>query len=1670
MERRGNMKKIISVFLVALLLLGMIPSSAAEAAGDQPFQMQNASAWKQGEDSNGVYYETLSATAGELTYQQMLSAAEGVDVTYDIQAVTWDANCVNSCVWVRDTQTKTGFYARVRMTGSGQHQIRGQYYDGSNWHELFNTNSWVSGNLPGNILRVNIVLKDGQVNVLLSNRDGQVQGQYTSSAIPASFFESTQTKFYFETDNKGLYRLGNFYGLWERELPPTTVSNVWKLDGSWLADSEDTKLILNEKTSSEDAVWKTPVDMTQEQTISMDWVTDTQIGTNNTWGEQLAIKFQQPDSQDYLYIRLKRYRNDRGAYQMYLSTQYYLGGNWSRDVFDRWCDSNGKLNQIGIKIERNAEGLHIKLTDLENDNLLTDSLLNTDQFNSADIKNAYTSVILAGTALQMKVNVPNENTAGYYLTNPVMETPEDPEETLPEETNPDMTEPAGDSRWDAQAPWSEDAEHTMLILTNKVCSSDAIWKTAVDMTQEQTISMDWVTNTQIETNSTWGEQVAIKFQQPDSEEYVFIRLKRYRNDRGVDQLYLSGQYYHNGNWSNNAVDQWCTKENGKLNRINILLTVGDDGLHIKLTDKDTGAVLTDSLMTSSKISNSTIAAAYAAAMAGGTQMEIKINVPDSNTAGYYLTNPVMTDLEPEDPEVTEPDETEPDVTEPDSTESLTSSYWELTEGWAVDAEDTKLILAGVSANGDAIWKTPLDMTANQRITMQWLTESEIVSKNAWGEQLALKLIGSDSEDYLFIRIRRYYNDRGAYQIHLSAQYYYQNDWSRDVLDRWCDGTNLLNQIGIQMTVHNGKIGIQLTDLISGAVLTESTLSAEQFPEGDIRDAVSAQIFCGTEVALKVKALEGNTAPYTVTNPVTVPYEPEPEVEPVKSEVWELVDGWTVDEAGTMLLLTEKEAVSEAVWKQTLDLTQSFTLSMDWVTSAVIETKNTWGEQVAIKLAQPGSEDYLYIRLKRYRNDKGVEQLYVTVQYYYGGQWSENVVAQWGTKSNKNPLQNMTLQLTRQTAENNLRIKVIDKDTGESLVSNAFTAGSFKNSAVGTAVGSAIFDGTAVVLKIDSTKENTAQYYLTNPVVGAALAEPKTFTDYGWHNDNDNFTGWTLISGQSFRVSKNRAVTNRVWKEVVSNQKNFGISADVTINQDSSIFVKVKGARFELDSRNGDGNKVYLKINNKGDDWIAATDGQVNIKLVRQDGGDLQIMITGKDNPEPVVFTMALTEPDNRNFEVGIYAGSATFRNIRESTAKLDIQSKNSSAYWDLGDGWAVNMADTELMLTKADTGAQAQWKKKLNMLQNQNLTLIWKPEAKAEVQQIGFALKAANIEDYLLVTLKRTVDASGNVHLESGAQYLCGGVWSEQVIGNKIQTGEGEITLKLTVDGQKGSLQVQLLDANNQQVLSDRVLTADMFADMNTGITYRDTITKSNSVIFGVVAPAGNLSAYRLTNPVIQTVSAEQPEETQPGETKAPAMFGWENYKNDFTGWSFVSEQEFSVIKDEALYNYVSKKLVEDQEKFKISLDVALDTASCAYVKLKGVGFELDNRNGGITIKPDGQEKMSLGASDGTLQIVLYRYEGDIQVTVTGKDSGKTLSFALKVGSAAGDKLDLGVYDGKASFRNITGTNDVTPHAGGEKSGNNLVKLLTVTAAASLTVMAAIIVILLIKRKKAKKA
>ena len=147
-----------------------------------------------------------------------------------------------------------------------------------------------------------------------------------------------------------------------------------------------------------------------------------------------------------------------------------------------------------------------------------------------------------------------------------------------------------------------------------------------------------------------------------------------------------------------------------------------------------------------------------------------------------------------------------------------------------------------------------------------------------------------------------------------------------------------------------------------------------------------------------------------------------------------------------------------------------------------------------------------------------------------------------------------------------------------------------------------------------------------------------------------------------------------------------------------------------------------------------------------------------------------------------------------------------------------------------------------------------------------------------------------------------------------------------------------------------------------------------------------------------------------------------------------------------------------------------MDTASCAYVKLKGVGFELDNRNGGITVKPDGQEKMSLGASDGTMQIVLYRYEGDIQVTVTGKDSGKTLSFALKVGSAAGDKLDLGIYDGKASFRNITGTNDVTPRADEDKGGSDLVTILIVTVAASLTVMAAIIVILLIKRKKAKKA
>ena len=383
---------------------------------------------------------------------------------------------------------------------------------------------------------------------------------------------------------------------------------------------------------------------------------------------------------------------------------------------------------------------------------------------------------------------------------------------------------------------------------------------------------------------------------------------------------------------------------------------------------------------------------------------------------------------------------------------------------------------------------------------------------------------------------------------------------------------------------------------------------------------------------------------------------------IDTELWRLGGGWTVDEADGRLILTDKTG-DDAILKQTIDLTKEFAVSMNWVTESRLTGSGVWGEQTALKLRLPDSENYLFARLKRYINDNGVNQVYLGVQLYDAGTdtWSADTVSVWGTKEGSGQLNDIQLRIVRLSGENGLRFQVLDGKT--KLIDELLTAAKFKEDGMGDKFTQLLTQGTQAVLSVNVPDENTAPYYLTAPVWDKVEepARPKTFADYGWDNDNGNFTGWTLYSGQRFKATYTPKGNNRIWKPLYPNRQDFTVSMDVKVSKDSSAYCKIMGAIFEIDSRHANGDQVYVKINGSELGWLDTEGSLVKVLVERSGGGDIHVTLD--TNKTKRSFDMTPTEPDNENFEIGVYAGTVQFSGFGGLDATPITGDSGALAFW-----------------------------------------------------------------------------------------------------------------------------------------------------------------------------------------------------------------------------------------------------------------------------------------------------------------------------------------------------------------------------------------------------------------------
>ena len=224
-------------------------------------------------------------------------------------------------------------------------------------------------------------------------------------------------------------------------------------------------------------------------------------------------------------------------------------------------------------------------------------------------------------------------------------------------------------------------------------------------------------------------------------------------------------------------------------------------------------------------------------------------------------------------------------------------------------------------------------------------------------------------------------------------------------------------------------------------------------------------------------------------------------------------------------------------------------------------------------------------------------------------------------------------------------------------------------------------------------------------------------DFGWDTDEPkDFSGWTAADAANVTADYDKtAGEHRIWKSLLTNQDDFTVSLDVTTSSATSAYVKVLGVTIELDGNGGDGNQNFIKVNGESKDWLTSAGCTTNVKIVRENGGDLTITLTGKGNAEPMVLTAAPTEK-NENLEIGLYRGVAKYENI-SVTCKGEEKPVTYTVTW---------IVDGKTTTETYEEGAMPSYKGSTDKAADSEYTYTfagWEPELAAVTADVTYTAK-----------------------------------------------------------------------------------------------------------------------------------------------------------------------------------------------------------------------------------------------------------------------------------------------------------------------------------------------------------
>ena len=224
-------------------------------------------------------------------------------------------------------------------------------------------------------------------------------------------------------------------------------------------------------------------------------------------------------------------------------------------------------------------------------------------------------------------------------------------------------------------------------------------------------------------------------------------------------------------------------------------------------------------------------------------------------------------------------------------------------------------------------------------------------------------------------------------------------------------------------------------------------------------------------------------------------------------------------------------------------------------------------------------------------------------------------------------------------------------------------------------------------------------------------------DFGWDTDEPkDFSGWTATDAANVAANYDKtAGEHRIWKSLLTNQDDFTVSLDVTTSSATSAYVKVLGVTIELDGNGGNGNQNFIKVNGESKDWLTSAGCTANVKIVRENGGDLTITLTGKGNAEPMVLTAAPTEK-NENLEIGLYRGVAKYENI-SVTCKGEEKPVTYTVTW---------IVDGKTTTETYEEGAMPSYKGSTDKAADSEYTYTfagWEPELAAVTADVTYTAK-----------------------------------------------------------------------------------------------------------------------------------------------------------------------------------------------------------------------------------------------------------------------------------------------------------------------------------------------------------